>query len=107
VRSESVAEGAGEGGHLRRDDGVGPGAGGEQHGGVVDDADRADAGHEAGRLEQEGLCLEASEARVVLDEQPARVGQHQAGTLQGDGLVGLSQPHPMRRGVVLHLLAGR
>ena len=107
VRAEPEAERAGEGGHLRRDDGVGPRAGGEQHGGVVDDADRADARHEARRLEQEGARLEAGEARIVLDEQPARVGQHQAGTLQGDRLAGLSEPHAVRRGVVLHLLAGR
>ena len=62
----------------------------EQNAGVVDDADRADARHEARRLEQERLGFEPGEARVVLDEQPARVGQHQAGTLRGDRLVGLS-----------------
>ena len=107
MRAEAEAERAGEGGHLRCDDGVGPRAGGEQHGGVVDDADRADARHEARRLEQEGARLETGEARIVLDEQPARVGQHQTGTLQGDRLAGLSEPHAVRRGVVLHLLAGR
>ena len=107
VRAEPEAQGAGEGRHLRRDDGVGTGAGGEQDAGVVDDADRTDARHEADRLQQERFGLEAGEPRVVLDEQPARVGQHQAGALHGDGLAGWRKRHPMRRGVVLHLLAGR
>jgi hypothetical protein len=71
VCAEAETERAGEGGDLRRDDGVGPGAGGEQHGGVVDDADRADARHEARRLEQERARFEPSEACIVLDEQPA------------------------------------
>ena len=61
--------------------------------------------HEARGLEQEVLGLEAGEARVILDEQAARVGQHQAGTLGGDGLV--AEAHAVRRGVVLHLLARR
>ena len=111
MRAEAEPERAGEGGDLRRDDGFGPRAGGEQHGGVVDDADRADTCHEARRLEQEGAGLETGEARIVLDEQPARVRQHQAGTVQGDGLAGLSakrpECHAVRRGVVLHLLPGR
>ncbi len=111
VRAEAEAKRTGEGGDLRRDDGVGARAGGEQYGGVVDDADRTDARHEARRLEQEGTGFESREARVVLDEQPARIRQHQAGTLQGDGLAGLSakgpKSHAVRRGVVLHLLAGR
>ena len=88
VRAEPEAKGAGEGGHLRRDDGVGTGAGGEQDAGVVDDADRTDTRHEADRLQQERLGLETGEPRVVLNEQPARVGQHQAGALHGDGLGG-------------------
>ncbi len=71
VRTEPEAQGAGEGGHLRRDDGVGTGAGGEQNAGVVDDADRTDARHEADRLQQERLGLEAGEPRIILDEQPA------------------------------------
>ena len=88
VRTEPEAKGAGKGRHLRGNDGVGTGARGEQNAGVVDDADRTDTRHEADRLQQERLGLEAGEPRVVLDEQPARVGQHQAGALRGDGLVG-------------------
>ena len=84
VGAESEAKGAGEGQHLRGDDGIGAGAGGEQDAGIVDDADRADAIHEASRLEQECFGLEAGEPRVVLNEQPARVGQHQPGALDGD-----------------------
>ena len=110
VGAETKAKSAGEGQHLRGDDGIGTGAGGEQHAGIVDDADRADAIHEASRLEQERLGLEAGEARIVLNEQPARVGQHQPGALHGDDLAGrprLGEHHAVRRGVVLHLLSGR
>jgi hypothetical protein len=71
VGTEPEAQGAGEGSHLRRHDGVSTGAGGEQNAGVVDDADRADARHEADRLEQERLGLEAGEPRIILNEQPA------------------------------------
>ena len=71
VGAEPEAQGAGEGSHLRRDDGVSTGAGGKQDAGVVDDADRAGARHEADRLQQERLGLEAGEPRIVLDEQPA------------------------------------
>src|SRR5262252_5602207 len=58
---------------------------------------------EASRLEQEVFCFKARKAGIVLKEQPARVGQGQAGTLGGDRLA--RQCHPMRRGVFLHLLA--
>ena len=78
VSAEAEAQGAGEGQHLGGDDGIGAGTGGEQDAGIVDDADRTDAVHEARRLEQERLGLEAGEARVVLNEQPARVSQHQS-----------------------------
>ena len=110
VGAESEAKSAGKGQHLRGDDGIGAGAGGEQDAGIVDDADRADAIHEASRLEQECFGLEASEPRVVLNEQPARVGQHQPGALDGDDTAGrprFGEEHAMRRGVVLHLLSGR
>ena len=53
--------------------------------------------------EQEVLGLEAREPRVVLDEDPPRVGQDQARALGLDGLA--ADPDPVRRGVVLHLLA--
>ena len=71
VRAEPEAKGAGEGSHLGRDDGVGTGAGGEQDAGIVDDADRTDARHEADRIKQERLGLEAGKPRIVLDEQLA------------------------------------
>jgi hypothetical protein len=41
-----------------------------------------------------------------LNEQPARVGQHQPGALCSDdpaGRAGLGKEHAMRRGVVLHI----
>jgi hypothetical protein len=110
VGAETEPKGAGEGQHLRGDGGIGPGAGGEQHAGIVDDTDRADATHEASRLKHERFGLEAGEPRIVLDEQPARVGQHQPGALDGDDLAGrarFGEEHAMRRGVVLHLLSGR
>src|SRR5271165_3149617 len=102
-------KGGGNGQHLRGNDSIGPGAGGEQDAGIVDDADRADAIHEANRLKQECFGLEAGEPRVVLNEQPARVGQHQPGALDGNDLAGRPrlEEHAMRRGVVLHLLSGR
>src|SRR4029450_11280626 len=94
---------AGKGHHLRRDHCLRSGAGDHQHAGVVDDTKGAPAVIEARRLEQEVLGLKSREARVVLNEQPARVGQRQAGTLRSDGLTG--EHHAVWRGVVLHLLA--
>jgi hypothetical protein len=49
--------------HLGGDDGVVAGTGGDHDAGVVDDAAPAGAVHEARRLEQEVLGLEAGEAR--------------------------------------------
>jgi len=110
VGAEPEAKGSGEGQHLGGDDGISTGAGGEQDAGVVDDADRADALHEANRLEQERFGLEPGEARVVLHEQPARIGQHQPGALGSNDLAGrprFGEDHTMRRRVVLHFLSGR
>ena len=104
VGAEAKAQRAGKGVHLGGDDGIRTGAGGDHDAGVVDDTDRAAAVHEARRLEQEVLGLEAGEAWIVLNEQPAREGQHQPGALRGDRLAG--HHHAVRRGVVLHLLAG-
>src|SRR5208337_888906 len=50
------------------------------------------------------LGLKAGNPRVVVHEQPARVGQHQARTLRRDGAT--SDRHPMRRGIMLHPGAG-
>jgi hypothetical protein len=62
VRAEPETKGAGEGGHLRRDDGLGTGAGGEQDAGVVDDAGWTDTMHETNCIEQERLGPSCSEA---------------------------------------------
>ena len=59
VGAETEAKSAGKAEHLRGNDGIGPGAGGEQHAGIVDDTDRADAIHEASRFKQERFGLEA------------------------------------------------
>jgi hypothetical protein len=104
VGAEGKPQRAGEGVHFGSDDSVRAGAGGEDDAGVVDNAHGASAIHEAHRLAQEVFGLEAGEAGVVLNEQPARIGQDQARALHGDRLVCHHQT--VRRGVVLHLLAG-
>jgi hypothetical protein len=103
VGAEFEPQRAGKRGHLGSDEGILAGTAGEHHAGVVDHAHRTDPVHEACGLEQELLGLEAAVARVILDEQAARVGQHQTGTLGAHAL--LAQAHAVRRGVVLHLLA--
>ena len=104
VGGEGEAVGAGEGDHLRGDGGVGAGAGGDDDARVVDDAARAGAVVEGERVGEERLGLEAGEARVVGDEQPAAEREHQCGALQGAPRTG--HAHAVRGGVVLHLLAG-
>ena len=102
---ELEAQAAREGGHLRGDHGIRPGAAGQDDAGVVDDAARRGAVHELRGAQQEVLGIEALEGRVVLDEQAPRIRQRQSRALRDEGLAGDFQP--VRRGVVLHLLAGR
>jgi hypothetical protein len=103
MRTKAKTQRARKGNHLWRDHGLRPGAGHNNHAGVVDDTKRAAAVIEANRLEQEVLSFKTGEAWIVLKEQPARVSKGKTGTLRSDGLT--RQHHPMRRGVVLHLLA--
>src|ERR1700730_11941556 len=84
-----------KGNHLSGDHGLRSGATHNKHTGIVDDAARATAIIEACGLEQEVFRLKAGEARVVLKEQSARVGQGEAGTLRNHRLVG--EHHTMRR----------
>ena len=93
----------GRSGHLGGDEGLSTGAGDDHHTGVVDDAQRTRPIHEADGVEQELLGFETGVARIVLDEQQARIGQHQTRTLRSHGLA--AEAHAVRRGVVLHLLA--
>jgi hypothetical protein len=105
VGTEGETQRARERHHLGREHRVVAGAVDDDHARVVDDAGRAAAGQEAHRLEQELLGLKAREARVVPDEQTARVRQDQGRALCRQRLAG--EGHAVRRGIVLHLLAGR
>ena len=104
VGLETETEGAGEGGHLGGDHRRITGSGGDHHAGVVDDAGRANAVHEACGLEQELFGLEARIAGEVVDEQAPRVGEYERCALGSEVLAG--DHHAVGRGVVLHLLAG-
>jgi hypothetical protein len=105
VGAEGESQRARERHHLRRKHRVVAGAVDDDHARVVDDASRAATGQEAHRLEQELLGFKAREARVVPDEQTARVRQDQGRALCRQRLAG--EGHAVRRGIVLHLLAGR
>jgi hypothetical protein len=83
VGTKLEAERAGKRRHLRRHDRIRARSGGEDDGGVVDDADLRSALHEAHRFQQEVLGLESRVSRVVLRKQPPRAGQHQARALRG------------------------
>src|SRR5262249_28164318 len=93
------AQCARKGHHLRRNHGVRSRAGNHNHAGIVDDTTRAAPVIEAYRLEQEVFRFKAGEAWGVLEEQPARVGQGERGTLRTHHLAG--ENHTVRRGVVL------
>src|SRR5262245_11983912 len=96
------AQCARKGHHLRRNHGVRSRARNHNHAGIVDDTTRAAPVIEAYRLEQEVFRFKAGEAWGVLEEQPARVGQGERGTLRTHHLAG--ENHTVRRSVVLHLL---
>ena len=103
VRAKDEAQALGERGHLWRRHHVRAGAGGHDHVRVVDHPHAAGAAEVAQGVGEEQLAGEAVEARVVLEEQHARVAQDQAGGL--DAPVPTGQEHIVRRRVVLHLLA--
>src|SRR6516165_9948738 len=88
MRAELEPQTPSEGNHLRRNHGVRSRARHHHHAGIVNDATRAAPIVEAYRLEQEVLRLKARKPRVVVEEQPARVGQGQAGTLRSHRLAG-------------------
>src|SRR5262245_64225102 len=96
---EGEAQRARKGYHLRRNHGFWSRAGDHNHAGIIDDTTRAAPFIEAYRLEQELFRLEACKPRVVLEEQPARVGERESGTL------GCHRPlrehHPVGRSIML------
>ena len=81
VGDKGEAETLGERGHLGHGDHVAPGAAQHDDVGIVDQAALGDPIEVAEGLGEEDLALEAAEARVELEEQQARVGEHEAGGL--------------------------
>jgi len=96
---EPEAERAGKGEHFRGDGRVRAGAVGDDDTGIVNHTPRTGSVHEPCGLEKEVFGLEAGKFGVVLNVQPARISQHQPGTLGGHRLA--RDHHAMRRGVVL------
>ena len=103
MRDEVEAEPLREGLHGGRRDGVLPRAAPDHHRGVVGHAVVRRALEVARRLCEERPALEAREARVDLGEGHAREAQHQRGALHE--LTRTPDQHPVRRRVVLRLLA--
>jgi hypothetical protein len=105
MRPEHEAKALGEGGHLRRRHHPRARASRDDDVRIVDQAGRGRPGHVLERVGEEGLAIETREDRVGLEEEQARVAQHQRGRL--DALVHAADRGAVRRGVVLHLLRGR
>jgi hypothetical protein len=77
VGAKRKGEALGEGGHLRRRHHPGPRAGGDDDVRVVDHADRGRRAKIRERVRQKHLAIEAGEGRIGLEEEHARVTQHE------------------------------
>ena len=105
VGAEDEAEALGEGRHLGGGDHPRAGAGGDHDVRVINHAGRGGPGHVLERVGQEDLAGKAIEGRRRLEEEQARVAQHQRGGL--DSLLDAADRGTVGRRVVLHLLPRR
>ena len=104
VRFEDKAKPLGKGSHLGGGDHHLPRARRDDDVSVVDEAAGSGAAEVTQRLGQERLALKAREARIDLEEDHARVAEHDGCDLHPGGLT--ADRGQMRGGVVLHLLTG-